>query len=128
MSCVISLVILATVLSFPQYFIYVPFTNGLNTLSFLGFFALLGWTLLMIVPPLALNPKIKIWRVSHTFLLLVAVLIYPVSTLGVKIVGLVSLQQFWIQYLITYPILFVVEWIFPLIYTGIAVSLSRRHL
>lgn len=126
LSCVVSAVVAATALSFPQYFIYVPFTRGLDTLSFLGFFALLGWILLLIVPPIALNPRIRDWRAGHLFFLVGSVLIYPLSTLAVKIVGLVSLGQFWIQYLANYPILLVIEWIFPLLYIGVGVVLSRQ--
>jgi hypothetical protein len=126
-SCVVSVVIAATAFSFPRFFLYVPFARGMDVLSFLGFFALLGWVLMMVVPPLLLNPKITNWRSSHLYFLLGSVLIYPLSTLGVKILGLVSLGEIWIQYLLNYPILLAIEWLFPILYMGVGLFLSRRN-
>lgn len=122
-----STVVLLTALSFPQYFIFVPFTNGVNLLSFFGAGTLLGWGLLVVGPPLVLRTSIQGWNFSKTLTLVVFVSIYPFFTTAVKVYGLVVLGQLWAEYLVAFPIMIFVEWVLPISYLFLARSLSLQN-
>lgn len=124
-SGVITVVILATVLSFPQFFLFIPFDGGLNFLAFMGFLTLLGWIGLAVIPPIVLLGRAETLSRFGAVLLAVSVLIYPLSTSTIKIYGLATTGQFWGQYLFTYPILLALEWLLPIFYLYIALRVYR---
>jgi hypothetical protein len=124
-SIVMSITVVASALSFPQFFLFVPFASGMTLLSTLGFLTLFGWVILAALPPLVLYSRDPSLAKRAGITLFVAAAIYPLATLSVKITGLALYGQLWAEYLLTYPILFVVEWIFPMIYAYIALRIIR---
>ena len=53
-SIVMSITVVSSAVSFPQFFLFVPFVSGVTLLTTLGFLTLLGWVLLAALPPLLL--------------------------------------------------------------------------
>ncbi len=120
-----SLLVALISLSFKSYFYFIPFQNGVNLLSILGFFSLAGWVLLAIVPPLLLNSNLSKWSIGKSTMLIIASSIWTLSTLAIKIYGLATVGQLWASYLLLYPILIFVEWILPIYYIVVAVRLAK---
>jgi hypothetical protein len=58
-------------------------------------------------------------------LLIITSSLWTVSTLIIKIYGLVVFGQFWANYLVVYPILAFLEWVVPVYYVVLAVRLRR---
>jgi hypothetical protein len=113
------------ILSFPSYFFYVPFSSGVNTVTVLGFMTMIGWISLLVAPPLFVGVW-DMWSKRRSYWLMAAVLLYPVATVLVKISSLVLYGEIWASYLVTYPILFFLEWLLPAAYVYIAIRLRRR--
>jgi hypothetical protein len=124
-SVALAIIMALAILSFRQYFFYVPFANGFNAISFLGFCALIGWLALLLMPPTLLSMT-KTWSTAKSVLLMISVLVYPVSTTFVKIYTLSTYGKIWAQYLALYPILAFIEFVVPAFYIIVAVSLNRR--
>lgn len=125
-SLVSSAVYIATILSFPQYYVFNPFAaSGLTGLAILQSLSLLGYGLLTAVPPILLRPTNKVWRSIDTLTLIVVLAIHPIATLGIKIYGILTFGQLWTEYLIAFPILFLVETVLPGIYLAIALKMNK---
>ena len=115
------------ILSFPSYFLYLPFQDGISLFSVLGFTALLGWIFLIVLPPVFLAGPAG-WRIKKTIGFIAVVSLYTLSTLGVKIVSLISLGTFYAQYLIIYPVLIFIEWLLPIFYVYVALRQSNKSV
>jgi hypothetical protein len=127
LSLAASLVSALIILSFRQYFFYLPFQNGFNLLSILGFLALLGWISLVIVPPILLL-ETENWTLRRHVLFLISVSVWTLSTLAIKIYNLLTFGQIWADYLILYPALFFVEWLLPAYYIYLSLSLRNAFV
>lgn len=121
----VSVAVLATVFSFSQFFLFVPFASGVSLLTVLGFLALVGWVLLVALPPILLFPRARALSDTTAIALGFAVAIYPLSTLAIKLEGLLRSGELWAEYLWAYPILFVIEWVVPGLYIYIAVKIHK---
>ena len=126
LSIALATFIALAIMSFRQFFFYVPFENGLTVSTFLSFMAMLGWVSLVLAPPILLSLKSG-WTSAKSNLLIAAVLIYPVATTSVKIYTLSTYGRIWAQYLAQYPILFFIEFLVPAIYVIVAINLKRRN-
>lgn len=113
------------ILSFPRYFFYVPFSSGINTGSVLAFMTMIGWISLLLAPPLFVGLTVM-WSKRRSYWLMASVLLYPVATVMVKISSLVLYGEIWAEYLVTYPILFFLEWLLPAAYVYLAIRLRHR--
>jgi hypothetical protein len=122
-----SLVVCLVALSFQSYFLFVPFANGVNFLAVMAFLTQIGWLLLVAVPPLLLSKKSANWTGGRVALFIFASTLWTVSTLIIKIYGLVTAGQLWASYLVAYPIMIFVEWILPIFYVVLAVRLARSN-
>lgn len=121
-----SLITTLVVLSFRDYFLFVPFANGFTYLSFLGALSMLGWILLIAVPPMLLANKDARWSGSRKWLFIFASSLWTFATLLIKIYGLATTGQLWANYLIVYPVMFFVEWILPIYYVFLAIRLGAK--
>jgi hypothetical protein len=124
-SLALSVLTFLVVLSFPNYFLYVPFQDGMSLFSALGFFALLGWVSLVVLPPVFFAGAAK-WRLGKTVGFIAAVSLYTLSTVGVKVASLVSIGTFYADYLIIYPILIFIEWILPAFYIYVVLKQNKE--
>jgi hypothetical protein len=107
------------ILSFPSYFLYLPFQDGFSLFAFLGFTTLLGWIFLVIIPPLFFSSSAK-WSTLKSALFVAGVSLYTLSTLGVKVASLLSIGVFYAEYLVLYPVLIFIEWLLPSFYIYVA--------
>jgi hypothetical protein len=114
-SVIASVVVALTALSFPQYFLIVPFANGVNVLSLLGLATTVGIVALIVLPPLLLRQP-NSWSIAKSMFFLFSVSLYTLSTLLIKLYTLATLGRIWADYLIIYPILFFIEWLLPTVY------------
>lgn len=121
-----SLVTALVVLSFRDYFLFVPFANGFNYLSFLGALSELGWILLIAVPPMLLSNKDAKWTSGRKWFFIFVSSLWTIATVLIKIFGLVTTGQLWANYLVVYPVMFFVEWILPLYYVWLAFKLGSK--
>jgi hypothetical protein len=114
-----SVLTLLVILSFPSYFLYLPFQDGFSLFAFLGFTALLGWISLVVLPPIFFaNP---VWGTGKKVVFIAAVSLYTLSTVGVKWVSLFTIGTFYADYLVIYPVLIFIEWLLPIFYIYVAV-------
>jgi hypothetical protein len=121
-----SVVSVLIVLSFKDYFLFVPFSNGVDFLSVMGAFSLLGWVSLVVAPPLLLSNQAARWTSSKKWLLVAAASLWTFSTLLIKIYGLAVTGQLWANYLIVYPVLIFFEWVLPVYYVLLAFKLAKE--
>lgn len=122
-SVIASVVTALTVLSFPQYFLLVPFANGVTILSSLGFATTIGLVTLIVLPPLFLLGKDS-WSMAKTLIFVFSVSLFTLSTAIIKIYTLVTMGTIWADYLIVYPILFFIEWLLPTLYVILGFRMS----
>jgi hypothetical protein len=120
-----SIVTIFVVASFPKYFFYVPFANGVDALSFFSFTSMVGWIALVVAPPLFLW-KPKVWGTPKAVFFILLTLFYTLSTLGVKAASLALYGKIWADYLVVYPVLALIEWGFPIFYILVSIRLSSN--
>lgn len=120
-SLIISAVILLTVLSFPEYFFFIPgVPDGFTIFSFMQVFSTLGWVSLILTPPLMLGfSNLANWGKVRSSLFLVGVTLWTAATLIVQIITLALYGEVWLEYMIVYPIFFFMSVIAPAIYITI---------
>jgi predicted secreted protein len=125
LSLSISATCLMVILSFKQYFFFSPFERGLSTYSIILFVSLIGWILLLIVPPILLRNQSKWSKLKH-YSFLVSVSLWTLGTVAVKIYTLVAMGSIWAEYLMVYPILAIIEWVVPAFYVLLAFRLRKN--
>ncbi len=113
-------------LSFRDYFFFVPSFSGPNpVIAYAQVLVALGWVSLVILPPFALRNWSQIGRLGPIFLLTGA-LLWPVSTLLIKILNLAIYGNPSVGYLQKHPIFFLMEYGIPALYLYIA--REKRYL
>lgn len=117
-SVINSAVILLTVLSFPNYFFFIPgVPDGFTVFSFIQLFSSAGWFLLIVVPPIMFGfSHISQWGHVRSTLFFISVLLWTVSTLIIQIIALALYGEIWLEYMIVYPIFFFMSLGAPFIY------------
>jgi uncharacterized membrane protein len=123
-SLALSVISMLIILSFSEFFIYVPLSGGISLLTLLGLFAFIGWIALVVLPPIFLL-LIKNWNLIAVIAFISVVSLYTAATFAVKIYSLATMGAIYAQYLILYPALFLVEWIIPAFYIYVALRLRR---
>lgn len=112
------------ILSFREYFFYLPFQGGFTLFSFLGFAALIGWVSLVLLPPIFFLSE-KTWSSLKTVSFLTAVTLFTASTLGVKVYNFATSGAFFADYLVVYPALFFFEWLLPSFYIFVVLKTKQ---
>lgn len=109
-----SLSMAVAALSYPQFFIYNPFLNGLSTMAALQTVTILGWVLTISAAPLALLP---FFRRDERFyaLALATAIVWPVSLIAVRVTTLIETGDPGFQYLQLYPIFILTDLVFPVV-------------
>jgi hypothetical protein len=122
-----SFMVFLIILSLRDYFLFVPFKEGFNFLAFMGFLTILGWILILIVPPIViLSSKEGHWAAWKTYTLIVSSTFWTISTLIIKIYGLLAFGQLWTGYWIAHPIMLFLEFLLPAYYIWLAVRFQRN--
>jgi hypothetical protein len=117
-----------TILSFPHFFFFLPnFSNGNRLLAFVQIISQVGWVMFTAVPPLIFLRKSQSEDFGLT-LLFIAIGIWPISTLTIKIILLVETQSLYLEYLISYPVFIFMEFFAPLVYLYFGIKLKRERV
>jgi hypothetical protein len=125
-SVMASTVVVLTALTIRDYFFFIPFEYGINFVSILGAFTLLGWITLTVGPPVITYFAARSsWNSLKVWLLIVTATIWTISTTIIKIYGLAALDEWWGAYLGKYPIMLFIEWILPIAYVVYAWRIRR---
>lgn len=124
-SLLASVVVVLTAFSLKSYFFFVPFETGFNFLSLMATLTLIGWIILVTVPPILLAMRSK-WNSRRTALLIVSASVWTFATTAIKVYGLAISGRLWADYLALYPIMIFVEWILPAAYVLLALSLQKQ--
>jgi hypothetical protein len=122
-----SVYILFIVLSFRDYFFFVPdFSRPYPEIAFVQVFTALGWIFLIVLPPLALA-NWSSWSKGAPRLILLGALLWPLSTLTIKALNLVHYENAFVGYLGEHPLFLVMEFGVPALYLYIwKVKRSKR--
>jgi hypothetical protein len=116
LSFVTSLYTLFIVLSFREYFFFVPdFSRPHPEIAFVQVFTALGWIFLIVLPPLALVNWSK-WSKGAPRLILLGALLWPLSTLTIKSLYLLHYGNPYVGYLGEHPLFLVMEYGIPALY------------
>ena len=112
----ISSVVFLTILSFPHFFFFIPnFSTGNVFLASIQSFSQIGWIIFLILPPLLLVSNKNSKRYSSKIFLF-SVLLWPTSTLLIKLVLLIQTKNLYLEYMVSFPIFLFLELIAPAIY------------
>ena len=116
LSFVTSLYTLFIVLSFREYFFFVPdFSRPHPEIAFVQVFTALGWIFLIVLPPLALVNWSK-WSKGAPRLILLGALLWPLSTLTIKSLNLLHYGNPYVGYLGEHPLFLMMEYGIPALY------------
>lgn len=121
-----SVISVLVTLSFPQYFFFVPFANGVNVMSTLGFLSSVGLIAMIVLPPIFLL-DVDQWSRTKNVYFLIAVTTWTLTTVAIKIYTLATLGRIWADYLVLYPVLFFIEWLLPIFYVILAFKLRSSQ-
>jgi hypothetical protein len=115
-SALTSIYILFIVLSFREYFFFIPnFSRPYPIIAFVQVLTALGWISLIALPPIALMNWSRLGRFGP-ILLLVGALIWPVSTLMIKALYLSFYGNPFIGYIGDHPLFLLMEYGIPALY------------
>lgn len=116
LSFLTALYTLFIVLSFREYFFFVPdFSRPHPEIAFVQVFTALGWIFLIVLPPLALANWSK-WSRGAPMLILLGALLWPLSTLTIKALNLFHYGNPYVGYLGEHPLFLVMEYGIPALY------------
>jgi hypothetical protein len=116
LSLVISLVLALLVLSFKNYFFFLPvFAGSNNLISLFQIFSTFGWVTLIVFPPVFMY-RVVDWNRKTSVVFLALVLLWPISTIIIKILSFITWNVWLVSYLSTYPVFFFMDFFAPLIY------------
>ena len=116
LSFVTSMYTLFIVLSFREFFFFVPdFSRPHPEIAVVQVFTALGWIFLIVLPPLALV-NWSTWSRSAPRLILVGALLWPLSTLAIKGLYLLHYGNPYVGYLGEHPLFLLMEYGIPALY------------
>jgi hypothetical protein len=115
-SQLVSIVLILIVVSFKDYFFFVPdFSTGITVISVCQIFSSIGWVFLICIPPILIS-RTTVWDKEASRNFLVSVLLWPVATTLIKIFTFITYKVWVVQYLFNYPIFFFMDFIVPILY------------
>ena len=112
-SLVITVVLALTVLSYRDWFFFVPIVgNGLNVISVLQVFSAIGWVSLILVPPF------MIWQHrgfvgARKVIFLASALLWPMATILIAFAPYATLGKVYLDYLKDSPIFLFMDLLAP---------------
>ena len=121
----LSIISATIILSFRQFFFYVPFGSGFSFRETFAFLAQIGWISLLFLPPLILRGAER-WTNLRMWLLIASSSIYTLATVAIKGNNLALFGDPFALYLATYPALLFLEWGLPAFYLAVAIMLRRK--
>jgi hypothetical protein len=112
-SLVITVVLALTVLSYRDWFFFVPIVgNGLNVISVLQVFSAIGWVSLILVPPFMIWQQRGFAGVRKV-IFLASALLWPVATILIAFATYITLGKFYLDYLKDSPIFLFMDLLAP---------------
>ena len=115
-SALTSIYTVSIVLSFREYFFFIPnFSREYPVIAFVQMLTALGWISLILLPPIALLNWSRLGRLAP-LLLVVGAIIWPISTLMIKVLYLLFYGNPYIGYLGDHPLFLLMEYGIPALY------------
>ena len=101
------------VISFREYFLFLPnFSRTHQIIAYVQVLTALGWILLIIVPPIVLLRWSDLGKLGP-ILLLISALIWPISTILIKILNLSFYGNPYMGYMKDRPLFVLMEYLIP---------------
>jgi hypothetical protein len=111
-----SIYVLFIVLSFREYFFFIPtFTRPHPVIAYVQVLTAIGWVLLILLPPLALLKRSS-WSRGASWLILISALVWPISTLIIKVLNFFFYGNPFVGYLGDHPLFLLMEYGIPALY------------
>jgi hypothetical protein len=118
-----TLTMAVAVVSYPQFFIFNPYLNGVTVLAVIQTVTIAGWLLTLLAAPIAQAPVFK--SDSKLYLLaFVTALLWPISLLAVRFALVLEIGDPGFQYLLAYPIFILTDLVFPVVICVILLARS----
>jgi hypothetical protein len=115
-SLITSVFLFLVVLSFREYFFFLPnFSRPQKLIALTQIFTTMGWILLIVAPPILLNKSQRLSR-FNSLLFLLSALIWPISTLTIKVLNYYYFESMFLDYLGNHPVFLLFEYVVPAIY------------
>lgn len=115
-SLLTSIYLLFIVLSFREYFFFLPnFSRPQTLIALTQIFTTIGWIALIVAPPVLLRKSQVIGR-AKSLLFLASVLIWPLSTMTIKVLNYYYFDAPYIDYLGVHPLFILFEYVIPAVY------------
>jgi hypothetical protein len=115
-SLLTSIYLLFIVLSFREYFFFLPnFSRPQTLIALTQIFTTIGWIALIVAPPILLR-KSQVMGRSRSLLFLASVLIWPLSTMAIKVLNYYYFDAPYIDYLGVHPLFILFEYVIPAVY------------
>ena len=128
LSFITSIYLFFTVISFRSYFFFTPnFSRPEKLIAFTQVITSIGWVALISVPPLLLR-KSQWWGKLSSLMFLASALIWPVSTLMIKLLNLIYFGTLYVGYLSAHPVFLLMEFAVPAFYIYLWVRIRRQKL
>ena len=128
LSFITSIYLFFTVISFRSYFFFTPnFARPEKLIAFMQVVTTIGWVLLIFSPPFLLKNAQR-WGKFSSATFLVSVLIWPVSTVTIKLLNLIYFGSPYIGYLSAHPLFLLMEFAVPTFYMILWVRIRRQKL
>ncbi len=127
-SFITSMYLFFTVISFRSYFFFTPnFSRPEKLIAFTQVITSIGWAALIFIPPLLLK-KSQGWGKFTSLMFLASALIWPVSTLTIKLLNLIYFGTPYVGYLGDHPLFLLMEFAVPAFYISLWVRIRRRKM
>ena len=124
---IVSVVYALTILTFPKFFLFNPLEYGSTVLGYLQVVSTIGWLLIIFVAPF-LYKRIVDRKSEISIYFLVSVLLWPLSTLVIRIFIFAVTGQVTLVYLQQYPIFIFTEIVAPIAYVFAWLAITRNQV
>ena len=128
LSVITSIYLFFTVISFRSYFFFTPnFARPEKPIAFMQVITTMGWVALIFIPPFLLRNSQR-WGKFSSVTFLVSALIWPLSTLTIKLLNLIYFGSPYTGYLSAHPLFLLMEFAVPAFYMILWVRIRRQKL
>jgi hypothetical protein len=128
LSLVISIYLFFTVISFRNYFFFIPnFDRQEKLIAFMQVMTTIGWISLILLPPILLRRRQQ-WSKFSSLAFLLSSLIWPASTMSIKILNFIHFGSPYVGYLNAHPLFLLMEFAVPAFYIYLWVRIRRQKL
>ena len=123
-----SIYLFFTVISFRNYFFFTPdFARPEKAIAIMQVSSAFGWVALIFIPPILLRNSQR-WGKLSSFSFLASSLIWPVSTLTIKLLNLIYFGTPYVGYLGDHPLFLLMEFAVPAFYISLWVRIRRQKM